>query len=120
MSFSSSGHRKADGLMSIFSLHSSVKFSDGTNSGGCLGKDGSDMRGSDGIRRRIQYSSGRVVRTGRIRFSAFLYLAEVRASNKGPFGLGDFGSGGFVGLVGSGDLFCSGGMGLTGGRPDRR
>src|SRR5882672_9343694 len=100
MSFSSSGHRKADGLMSIFSLHSSVNFSEGTDSGGCLGKDGSDMRGSDGIRWRIQYSSWRVVQTGRIRFAAFLYLAKVRASNKGPFGSGDFGLGGFVGSAG--------------------
>src|SRR5467141_2984815 len=101
--------------MSIFSLRSSVNLSEGTNSGGRLGKDGRDMRGSDGIRWRIPYSSGRVVRTGRIQFAAFLYFAEVRASNKGLFG-----SGGFVSSVGSGDLFCSGGMGLTGGRPDRQ
>src|SRR6266850_4431899 len=77
MSFSSSGHKKADGLMSIFSLCSSVNFLDGMNSGGCLGKDGRDMRGSDGIRRRIRYSSGRVVWTGCIQFLAFLYLAKV-------------------------------------------
>src|SRR5882672_9955754 len=95
-SFSSSGHRKADGLMSIFSLHSSVNFLEGTNSGGCLGKDGRDMRGSDGIRQWIQYSSGRVVWTGHIRFAAFLYLAKVRALNKALFGSGGFSSGGFI------------------------
>src|SRR5882724_12403360 len=104
-SFSSSGHKKPNEFIFIFSLLSSVNFSEGMKSGGCYGKTGSEMRGSDGIQLRIQCSSGRVVQMGWTRFAAFLYHEVVRASNGCPLGLGDmlgladvFGLGGTVGL----------------------
>src|SRR5882724_10095467 len=48
-SFSSSSHKKPDRLIFIFSLLSLVNFSEGMKSGGCFGRNGSEMRGSDGI-----------------------------------------------------------------------
>src|SRR5882724_1221984 len=78
-SLCSSGHKKPEGLMSIFSIHSLVNFSDGAKSGGCFGRSGSERRGSDGMCQRIQYSSGRVVHTGCTQFAAFLYLATAKA-----------------------------------------
>jgi len=97
-----------------------VNFSDGTKSGGCFSKGGSEMRGSDGMWQRSQYCSGRVVLTG-CTFAAFLYLAAAKASKGSPTcgrglpkGLDLLGSGGFLG---SGDFF--GRFDLIRGRPDR-
>ena len=81
MSFSSSGHRKFDALMFISSFHPSVNFSEGENSGGCVGNNGRENKGSEGTHRTMWYFSGRVVRTSHIQFAAFLYLADTRALN---------------------------------------
>ena len=70
--FSSSGYRKLDALMFIFSLHSCVNFSDGMKSGRWVGRTGRESRRSEGILLTMQYSSGRVIRTGRIWFATFL------------------------------------------------
>src|SRR5882724_4514371 len=106
MSFSSSGHKKPDGLIFIFSLLSSVNFSEGVKSGGCFGRTGSEMRGSDGIGRRIQCSSGRVIRMGWTQFAAFLYREVARASNGCLLGSGDML--GLADVFGSGDAVGSG------------
>src|SRR5882724_2164525 len=87
-SLCSSGHKKPEGLMSIFSIHSLVNFSEGMKSGGCFRRSGSERRGSDRMQQRIQYSSGRVVHTGCTWFAAFLYLAMAKASKGGPEGPG--------------------------------
>src|SRR5882724_8533457 len=79
INFSSSGHRKPDALMFIFSLLSSVNLSDGRKLGGRIGRTGRERRGSEGIFRIMRYSSGRVVRTGHMRFATFLYRADMRA-----------------------------------------
>src|SRR5882724_7504794 len=89
----SSGHKKPDGLMLIFSICSLVNFPEGAKSGGCLGRSGSESslgrsgsesRRLDGMWQRIQYSSGRVVHTGCTWFAAFLYLAAAKVSKGGP------------------------------------
>ena len=102
-SFSCFSHNKPDGLMFIFSLFSSMNFLQGTKSGGCFCKVGTEMSGSDGIQQRLQCSSEGMVWTGCMLFADFLYQSEIRSSNGTPFG-----SGGLLGL---------GGLGLIWGRP---
>src|SRR5882724_12225698 len=87
-SLGSSGHKKPEGLMSIFSICSLVYLSEGMKSGGCFGRSGSERRGMDGMWQRIQYSLGRVVHTGCTQFAAFLYPATAKASKRGPGGPG--------------------------------
>src|SRR6266481_2344957 len=82
-SFSSSGHKKLDALMFIFSFLSSVNLSEATNAGGHVGKTGRESSGLEGRWQTIRYSLGRVVRTGRIRLAAFLYWADTSVSKVG-------------------------------------
>jgi len=48
-----SGHKKPEGLMFIFSIHSLVNFSESMKSGGCFGRSGSERRGLDRMQQRI-------------------------------------------------------------------
>jgi len=70
--------------MFILSLQSSVNCSKCTKSGGYFGNGGIEMRGSDGMWQKIQYSLGRVVCTGCTQFADFLYLATAKASKGSP------------------------------------
>jgi len=70
-SFSSSGHKKPNGLMFIFSFDSSSEISEGMKFGGCLGKDGRE--GDKGIRwdaMEDMIFSGRLCHMGCMQFAA--------------------------------------------------